>query len=90
MLEIERLKLVKIENFKVFKSGERGRAVRLPGTWGESVQPKDELPMFVDGESGALIVPDPARPLNPARSPNGESEKLQSQIEPEENGDSEK
>jgi hypothetical protein len=55
--------LVKIERYKVGARGERGRVVCLPTTWAESTEAGKELDMFVDSLTGALVIPDPSKPI---------------------------
>jgi len=54
--------LVKIERYKVFQQGDRGRAVRLPSVWQEDIEPGTDLDLFVDTDTGALVIPPPVKP----------------------------
>lgn len=57
------MKLVEIEQYKVFENG-RGRAIRLPGTWAPDAATQGEsLRIFVDSETGALVIQNPAKPI---------------------------
>jgi len=57
--------LVKIERYKVGARGERGRIIGLPATWAEETEVGRDLDMFVDSLTGALVIPDPSKPINP-------------------------
>jgi len=59
--EKSEIMLVKIERYKVFQTGDRGRAIRIPSTWEEGIEPGTELEQFVDSETGALVIPPPVK-----------------------------
>ena len=57
--------LVKIDKYKIAARGERGRTIALPATWAEATEAGAELEEFVDSLTGALVIPDPSKPINP-------------------------
>jgi hypothetical protein len=57
--------LVKLDRYKIFARGDRGRAIQLASTWAESTEAGVELEQFIDPLTGALVIPDPSKPINP-------------------------